>query len=65
MSSVPNSPMKVSVRLALGFGTTVVIGVGIVAYAALTMSGLSANVDELATNRMVKVAQFTEIKDNF
>ncbi len=65
MSSVPNSPMKVSTHLALGFGTTVVIGVGIVAYAALTMSGLSANVDELATNRMVKVAQFTEIKDNF
>jgi methyl-accepting chemotaxis protein len=64
-SATRSSPMKVSTRLALGFSATVLIGVGIVAYAALTMSGLSANVEELATDRMVKVAQFTGIKDNF
>ena len=52
-------------RLALGFGATVALGIGIVAYAVVKLNGLSASIDELATNRMVKVAQFSEIKDNF
>ena len=56
--------LTVAKRLTLGFGATVAIGVGIVAYAALTMRGLSSNVDELATNRMVKVAQFGQLRDN-
>jgi methyl-accepting chemotaxis protein len=59
------STMKVATRLALGFGATVALGLGIVGYAALTMNGLSAHVDELAANRMVKVEQFTAVKDNF
>ncbi len=59
------SHMKVSTRLALGFGTTVLLAVGVVAYAALTMQGLSDDVNELATNRMVKVAQFNQVKSNF
>jgi len=63
MSSLP-PPMKVSTRLALGFGATVALAVGIVAYAALTMNALSSDVHELATNRMVKVTQFAELKDN-
>lgn len=63
--SNPASTMKVSTRLALGFGLSVAIGVGIVAYAAVSLNTLSNNVDELATNRMVKVAQFVKLKDNF
>jgi methyl-accepting chemotaxis protein len=59
------SSMKVATRLALGFGSVVAIGVGIVAYAAITMSTLSSGVEELSTNRMVKVAQFNQLKDNF
>jgi methyl-accepting chemotaxis protein len=59
-----SSTMKVSTRLALGFGTAVALGVGIVCYAEITMSDLSRHVDELATNRMVKVAQFSQVKDN-
>jgi methyl-accepting chemotaxis protein len=64
MSSTTRS-MKVSTRLALGFGATVALGVGIASYAALTMSSLSRNIEELDTNRMVKVAQFDQVKDNF
>jgi methyl-accepting chemotaxis protein len=63
--SSPASTMKVSTRLALGFGLSVAIGVGIVAYAAVTLNTLSTHVDELATDRMVKVARFGQLKDNF
>ncbi|TAL28217.1 MAG: methyl-accepting chemotaxis protein [Phenylobacterium sp.] len=52
-------------RLAFAFGLTVAIGVAIVAYAAVTMKGLGANADELASNRMVKITRFTDLKDNF
>jgi methyl-accepting chemotaxis protein len=57
--------LSVAQKLAVGFGLTVALGVAIVVYAAVSMKGLSADVKELATNRMVKVAQFTELKDNF
>ncbi len=63
MSSIFTN-MRVATRLALGFGATVLLGVGVVAYAALTMQGLSDEVHELATNRMVKVAQFNQVKSN-
>jgi methyl-accepting chemotaxis protein len=56
--------MTVGKRLAFGFAATVSLGVGIVAYAAWTMHALSADVTDLATNRMVKAEQFTELKDN-
>jgi methyl-accepting chemotaxis protein len=62
--SKPTATMKISTRLALGFGTTVALGVGIVAYSAITMQGLSDNVDELANDRMVKTVQFNRVKDN-
>ncbi|MBY0463561.1 MAG: MCP four helix bundle domain-containing protein, partial [Burkholderiales bacterium] len=58
------SSMKVSTRLALGFGTLAFIGVGIAVFGALKMRSLAAELDEVANNRMVKVAQFTEFKDN-
>ena len=56
---------SVAQRLALGFGSIAVLGAGAVVYAALTMNSLRSGIDELATDRMVKVDQFTEIKDNF
>jgi methyl-accepting chemotaxis protein len=65
MSLQVRSTMKVSTRLALGFGSLLAISVSIVGYAALSLHELSGQVDELASNRMVKVAQFTQVKDNF
>ncbi len=62
--SSPTENMTVSTRLALGFGATVALGVCIVAYAAVTMNGLSKDINELASNRMVKVAQLNDVKDN-
>ena len=56
--------MKVSTRLALGFATVAALGVGIVAYAAHALNDLDRHVDELATNRMVMVAQFGEVHEN-
>ena len=59
------SSMKVSTRLAIGFGSLVVIGIGIGIFGALKMRSLAANLDQVANDRMVKVADFTELKDNF
>ena len=56
--------LTVAKRLALGFGTTVAIGVAIVAYATFTLKVLSADVDELAHDRLVKVSQYSDLKDN-
>ena len=57
--------LTIAKRLAFGFGTTVALGIGIVAYAAMTMNDLSAGIAELASSRMVKVAQLTAVMDNF
>lgn len=56
--------LTVAKRLALGFGIVVILGVAIAGYAATTMNGLSADVKQLATDRMVKAAQLTTFKDN-
>jgi len=64
MSSL-SAGMKVSTRLALGMGAVVILGMVIVIFGALTMRSLSKDVDELARNRMVKVARFTDVLDNF
>lgn len=56
--------MKVSTRLALGFGTIVLIGTAISVFGALKMRTLASNLDEVANNRMVKTFQFAEYKDN-
>ncbi|MBT3068839.1 methyl-accepting chemotaxis protein [Rhodoferax sp. U11-2br] len=58
------SKMRVSTRLALGFGLVILIGIAIAIYSAVQMRSLSAQLDEVANNRMLKVAQFTEVKDN-
>jgi len=56
--------MKVSTRLTLGFGSIVLIGIAIAIIGALKMRTLATSLEDVAGNRMVKVAQFTEIKDN-
>jgi len=56
--------LTVAKRLALGFGIVVILGVAIAGYAATTMNGLSADVEQLATDRMLKVSQLTTFKDN-
>jgi methyl-accepting chemotaxis protein len=62
MSILKNT--RVSTRLALGFGAIILLGFVIALLAMTRMHALSTTVDEMANNRMVKVAQFTEIKDN-
>jgi methyl-accepting chemotaxis protein len=56
--------MKVSTRLALGFGTIVLIGTAISVFGALKMRTLAGDLDEVANNRMVKTSQFAAYKDN-
>jgi len=58
------SNMKVATRLALGFGTVALIGIAIAVFGALQMRSLATGIDKLANDRMVKVAQLTEVKDN-
>ncbi|MBA4343270.1 MAG: methyl-accepting chemotaxis protein [Methylibium sp.] len=57
--------LTVAKRLALGFGATVMLGVGIVVYAAVTMNSLADDINELGTDRMVKVAQFNDMKSAY
>jgi len=57
--------MKIATRLALGFGLVILIGIGIAIFATLQMRSLAGQLEEIADDRMVKVAQFTEVKDNF
>ncbi|WP_271009297.1 methyl-accepting chemotaxis protein [Paucibacter sp. B51] len=57
--------LTVANRLAIGMGVVIALGVGIVAYAAMTLNNLNTGIDELAHNRMVKLAQFNDLKDNF
>ncbi len=56
--------LTVGKRLALGFGVTITLGIASVTFAVMKLNGLSADIEQLATNRMVKVAQFSELKDN-
>jgi len=56
--------IKIASRLWLGFGAVILIGIGIALFAASQMRSLAEQLDEMANNRMVKVAQFTDLKDN-
>ncbi|GKT16626.1 MCP four helix bundle domain-containing protein [Acidovorax sp. SUPP2522] len=56
--------LKISTRLIIGFGLLATLGVAIALLAALRMQGLAQDLTEVSANRMVKVAQFTDIKDN-
>ncbi len=56
--------LKVSTRLALGFGIAVFLGIVIALVGARQMQQMARHMDEIANNRMVKVTQFAEIKSN-
>src|SRR6218665_824901 len=56
--------LKVSTRLMLGFGMLTVIGLSIAILSALRMKTLANQLDEVATDRMVKEAHFTLFKNN-
>jgi methyl-accepting chemotaxis protein len=56
--------LTIGKRLALGFGITLALAIGIVVYAGLTVRHLSESVDKLANDRMVKVALFADLKSN-
>jgi methyl-accepting chemotaxis protein len=56
--------LKVSTRVTLGFGVLALLGILIAAVGALNMRTVAQDLHEVATDRMVKVAQFTELKDN-
>lgn len=56
--------LTVAKRLALGFGVTITLGIASVAFAVVKLNGLSDDIDQLTSDRMVKVAQFSALKDN-
>jgi len=58
------SPMKVSTRLALGFGVAVALGIVIAVFAAWRVHMLADEVAVLAHDRMVKVDELRDYKDN-
>lgn len=56
--------MKLSTRLMVGFGACTALGLAIAIFGSLRVQTLSTKVQELAHNRMVKMVQFSQIKDN-
>ncbi|CAM3687635.1 Chemotaxis protein [Bordetella sputigena] len=56
--------ITVAKRLTLGFGTTIALGIGIVAYAAMTMNGLNADIGRLASVHMVNIDNLSKVKGN-
>jgi methyl-accepting chemotaxis protein len=57
--------LSLASRLATSFSVLAVTGLSIAGYGAVTLKGMSGELQEVAQNRMVKVAQFTELMDNF
>ena len=58
------SEMKVATRLALGFGTVCVLGIGVATFGMVEMRTLAADLDDVANSKMVKVEQFTQVVNN-
>ncbi len=56
--------MKISTRLALGIGAAVVLALLIAVTGAVQLGGLADELDQVANERMVRVEQFTRLKDN-
>ena len=56
--------MKLRTRLFLGFGTAVALGIVIALVGAVELNRLSAQLDVIANDRMVKVEKFSRLKDN-
>jgi len=57
--------VKIATRLALGFGLVILIGIVIAACSAWEMHKLASQLDQVANDRMVKVSQFSALKDNY
>ncbi len=55
---------KIPIRLAVGLGTLALIGIVAALLGALALRSLTSSLQEITADRMVKVAQFTELKDN-
>jgi methyl-accepting chemotaxis protein len=55
---------KIGTRLAAGFVIVIVAGLAVAAYGWSQLRGLDRMVQSLAEDRMVKVAQFSQMKDN-
>lgn len=56
--------ITVAKRLAFGFGTTIALGVAIVAYAAVMMNGLSGDVGRLAMVDMANIDKLSDVNRN-
>ncbi|MDD2179786.1 methyl-accepting chemotaxis protein [Acidovorax sp. D2M1] len=56
--------LKVSTRLILGFGLLTLIGIVIAVVGSLNMRSIVQDLREVSENRMLKVAEFTDLKDN-
>ncbi|WP_019577695.1 methyl-accepting chemotaxis protein [Curvibacter lanceolatus] len=63
MGSIQFNQVKVATRLALGFGLLLLSLVLVGALALNKFSLLTTELDTLINNRLVKVGQFTELKD--
>ena len=57
--------LSVARKLALGFGTILALGVGIVTYGSLMLHEATQSTEFLSTDRMVKIDQYTELMDNY
>ncbi|KQP13196.1 methyl-accepting chemotaxis protein [Pseudorhodoferax sp. Leaf267] len=60
----PHSNLKISTRLALGFGLSILFGVAIAVYSTVLVRQLASHLDELANSRMLKVRQFNAVMNN-
>ncbi|EGJ11429.1 methyl-accepting chemotaxis protein [Rubrivivax benzoatilyticus] len=56
--------MKVATRLIIGFAAVATLGVATAVYSTVELRGLSASIDTLASDRMVKMEKFSQVKDN-
>jgi methyl-accepting chemotaxis protein len=68
MSSQTSSParrMTVATRLMLGFGAVTAIALSIGGLATYQLNGLSSDLNEIATDRIPKIGQAVDLKDNF
>lgn len=55
---------KVPIRLAFGLGALALLGIATAFLGVANLRSLSHSLQEITADRMVKVAQFTELKDN-
>lgn len=53
-----------SSRLAFGFGLCVILSILLATYAALRMNSLAVAVNEVATNRLIKISQLQQLRNN-